>query len=85
MKRYESYKDSGVQWIGEIPSHWDLIPFRYMTTQLLTGLNPRDNFKLTLDDDFFYVTIKNFKDGVLYLDENCDRINKQAWEIIQSL
>jgi type I restriction enzyme, S subunit len=22
MKKYDSYKDSGVQWIGEIPSHW---------------------------------------------------------------
>ncbi len=22
MKRYERYKDSGVQWIGEIPEHW---------------------------------------------------------------
>ena len=22
MKKYESYKDSGVGWIGEIPSHW---------------------------------------------------------------
>lgn len=22
MKRYESYKNSGVGWIGEIPSHW---------------------------------------------------------------
>lgn len=24
MKRYESYKDSGVGWIGEIPSHWKI-------------------------------------------------------------
>ncbi len=23
MKRYDSYKDSGIEWIGEIPSHWD--------------------------------------------------------------
>ena len=23
MERYDSYKDSGVEWIGEIPSHWD--------------------------------------------------------------
>ncbi len=23
MKRYESYKPSGVSWIGEIPSHWE--------------------------------------------------------------
>lgn len=24
MKRYEKYKDSGVQWIGEIPEHWEV-------------------------------------------------------------
>ena len=24
MKRYDSYKGSGVEWIGEIPSHWKL-------------------------------------------------------------
>jgi type I restriction enzyme S subunit len=27
MKRYDSYKDSGVKWIGEIPSHWGVQPF----------------------------------------------------------
>lgn len=27
MKRYDSYKDSGVKWIGEIPSHWKIEPF----------------------------------------------------------
>lgn len=24
MKRYSEYKDSGVQWIGQIPSHWKM-------------------------------------------------------------
>ncbi|MGI6370127.1 MAG: restriction endonuclease subunit S [Ignavibacteria bacterium] len=24
MKKYESYKDSGIEWIGEIPSHWEV-------------------------------------------------------------
>ncbi|WP_347988387.1 restriction endonuclease subunit S [Methylomonas sp. AM2-LC] len=24
MQRYESYKPSGVEWLGEIPSHWDV-------------------------------------------------------------
>ena len=24
MKRYDSYKDSGVEWIGEVPSHWEV-------------------------------------------------------------
>ena len=25
MKRYETYKDSGVDWIGEIPEHWAIV------------------------------------------------------------
>lgn len=25
--RYESYKDSGVEWLGEVPEHWDVVPF----------------------------------------------------------
>ena len=24
MQQYDSYKDSGVQWLGEIPSHWEV-------------------------------------------------------------
>lgn len=24
MRRYESYKDSGVAWLGEVPSHWEV-------------------------------------------------------------
>lgn len=28
MRRYESYKDSCVEWLGEIPSHWECLPIR---------------------------------------------------------
>ncbi len=28
MKRYESYKPSGISWIGEIPSHWEVRKIR---------------------------------------------------------
>ncbi|MDQ8198191.1 restriction endonuclease subunit S [Pelagicoccus enzymogenes] len=27
--RYESYRDSGVDWLGEIPSHWELSRLQY--------------------------------------------------------
>ena len=32
MERYSSYKDSGVQWLGEIPSHWELKHLRNFFT-----------------------------------------------------
>jgi type I restriction enzyme, S subunit len=31
LPRYESYKDSGVAWLGEVPSHWDVKPIRAIT------------------------------------------------------
>ena len=24
MKTYESYKSSGIEWIGEVPEHWEI-------------------------------------------------------------
>lgn len=29
MKRYESYKPSGISWIGEIPSHWEKMRIKH--------------------------------------------------------
>lgn len=30
MERYSEYKDSGIQWIGEIPSHWEARKMKYI-------------------------------------------------------
>lgn len=76
-------KDSGIAWIGEIPKEWEIMPFKSLITNLTTGLNPRENFELNKDKSLFYVTIRNFKDGILYLDDNCDRIDEKAWSVIQ--
>jgi type I restriction enzyme S subunit len=34
MNKYKSYKPSGVEWIGEIPSHWDFIKTNILTENL---------------------------------------------------
>jgi len=26
MQKYPAYKDSGVEWLGEIPNHWEILP-----------------------------------------------------------
>jgi len=31
FKRYERYKDSGIEWIGEIPEHWNISKLKYLT------------------------------------------------------
>ena len=47
-----------------------------------TGLNPRDNFELNKGGNNYYVTIKNFINGKLFLDDNCDKITDEAIDII---
>lgn len=31
MKTYDNYKDSGIEWIGEIPEHWEVKKLKYLT------------------------------------------------------
>ena len=45
MKRYEAYKDSGVDWIGEIPKEWDVIKIKRFSKTLAGGTPSTDNLK----------------------------------------
>lgn len=47
-------------------------------TRFATGLNPRQNFKLNNGGTNYYVTIKDFREGKLFLDDDCDRIDDVA-------
>lgn len=31
MEQYNSYKDSGVEWIGEVPSHWNICKLKHLS------------------------------------------------------
>lgn len=32
MNKYDAYKESGIEWIGDIPSHWQIMPFKRRMT-----------------------------------------------------
>jgi len=69
MKKYPSYKDSGVEWIGEIPSHWKISKSKFYV-KLKSG----DGFRNELqgrddggDYPFFKVSDTNNKGNEKYL------------------
>ena len=43
MKRYESYKDSGVKWLGEIPGHWEGIRLKALLIERIEKNNNKEN------------------------------------------
>ena len=46
MKKYESYKDCGVGWIGKIPSHWSCVPFRRIAKVQCNLVHPSENLTM---------------------------------------
>lgn len=42
MERYSEYKDSGVQWLGEIPSHWSLRKMKYVFNERSEKNHPNE-------------------------------------------
>ena len=40
VTRYADMKDSGVEWIGKIPSHWETIKVKYIANKLERGTAP---------------------------------------------
>ena len=49
MATYDSYKDSGVKWLGLIPSHWEILPGKAIFDENKTkNSTNRETFVLSL-------------------------------------
>lgn len=52
MKKYPTYKESGIQWIGEIPEHWELKCLKFwvkLRNEKVSNTSPLD-FKVALEN-----------------------------------
>ena len=61
-RAYESYKDSGIEWLGEIPEHWQAVG---LTKYLRSLVDYRGKTPEKTKDGVFLVTAKNIKNGVI--------------------
>ena len=62
---------------------WEQRKLEECVDRIATGLNPRDNFKLNTGGTNYYVTIKNFEHGHLFLDDRCDKVDDDALKKLQ--
>ena len=71
MKRYEKYKNSGVEWIGEIPEGWEIRKFgsvSYMKGRIGWQGLKQSEFTKNKNDPFL-ITGMNFHDGKIRWNE----------------
>jgi len=49
FQRYERYKDSGVEWLGEVPEHWQVKRLKF-STRLVTGKATARTYPVALEN-----------------------------------
>lgn len=65
MKKYDSYKDSGIEWMGEIPSHWYNSKIKYLSKEPGSLFIDGDwiESKVIIEEGIRYITTGNIKVG----------------------
>lgn len=54
-KAYPEYKDSGVEWLGDIPETWNIASLKY-TTKIINGSTPKSDIERYWDGDITWIT-----------------------------
>ena len=78
MKRYDSYKDSGVEWIGEVPEHWEVCKIKRLSV-VKRGASPRPiENPIYFDDNgqYAWVRISDVTDSKKYLYSTTQKLSK---------
>lgn len=81
MKKYEKYKDSGIEWLGEIPEHWETIKIQYLANGGRTLFLDGDWIESDVIEEsgIRYLTTGNIGPGY-YKEQGSGFINEETFE-----
>jgi len=80
MKKYEAYKNSGIEWIGQIPEGWSVVPLKYyLSLKGRIGWNGLKSEEFQENSYAYLVTGQDFNSDVVNW-EKCYQINKERYD-----
>jgi len=69
-------KDSGVEWLGEVPEHWDLVPLKHLCDFSGGGTPTKENLNYWTNGTIPWVSPKDMKS--FYITQTQDYITERA-------
>lgn len=79
MKTYEKYKDSGIEWIGEIPEHWEVKKIKHKcSVKARVGWKGLNSSEFLTEGFSYLVTGTDFKNDAVDW-ENCYHIDEERY------
>ena len=84
MKKYDNYKDSGVEWIGEIPIHWESWKISHAFNRIGSGTTPESGNPIYHENGTIsWLNTGDLNDGIL---ESCSKkVTEKALEDYSAL
>ncbi|HFI2447333.1 TPA: restriction endonuclease subunit S [Streptococcus suis] len=71
-------KDSGVDWIGQIPEGWGVSRLKYLTNKIGSGKTPLGGAEVFQTEGILFIRSQNVFDGRLVLEEKSTYIDLQT-------
>jgi type I restriction enzyme S subunit len=63
---YPEYKDSGVEWLGDVPKHWEVWKVTHGFNKIGSGTTPKSDNSLYYDGDIPWVTTSELRESIIY-------------------
>lgn len=70
-------KDSGVEWIGEIPEGWEVSKLGFLTYKIGDGLHGTPNY--TDDTEFYFINGNNLSSGNIEINEQTKTVSEKEY------
>ncbi|MGQ1929357.1 restriction endonuclease subunit S [Ornithobacterium rhinotracheale] len=74
LKKYSQYKDSGVEWLGQIPAHWEVKKLKYLIKSKTGFAFPSDKIKKSDESGIYLIRISDLNTTGVVNTENCAKI-----------
>lgn len=69
MMKYNSYKDSEIDWLGEVPSTWQVLRVKDITKKIGSGVTPKGGSEVYVDSGIPLLRSQNVYDDGLRIED----------------
>ncbi|RZG77507.1 restriction endonuclease subunit S [Acinetobacter sp. WCHAc060025] len=82
-EKYAEYKDSGVEWLGEIPSHWEMWKLSHAYNEIGSGTTPSTSNEENFEGDIPWVTTGELRENVIL--DTKKKVSQRTIELFPTL
>ncbi|MEA4949034.1 MAG: restriction endonuclease subunit S, partial [Petrimonas sp.] len=79
MSRYEAYKPSGIDWIGNVPEHWETVRIKNVAS-IVNGSTPSSSVEEYWDGDIIWATPGDFNKYEKIIDDSESKITEAGYK-----